>query len=413
MQITNPKPPVKKQKKILVIVICVSILIAYAALTFLPKGSDELPDEMNISNSDIYLSAVNNIIQGPATYSDVVNEKQEVKQEAETVDDTDVEDVEDIEEKEAPVSDATPKKEGLNIGYAYNAPKNNTYKGQVNQPQYLYQARSNRETEQEEAYASSMGYGESSGLSKKRNQNNYDNQPLLAYNTGNPTARTDKLLNSLIDGRNKTEESSQQRYLAQAGQRKDVYLNERIEKPISPYQIMAGSIIPGAMITGINSDLPGEITARVTQNVYDTVTGQHLLIPQGAELLGGYDSGVLYGQNRVLFTWDRMRFPNGESIQLRGMKGVDLGGFSGLDADVDNHYMRLTGAILMSAFLSLGTEKIDNGTTIGQSVSKDVNKSGQKIVDMQLNVRPTLKVYSGDRFNIMVNKDIILKPYRG
>lgn len=248
--------------------------------------------------------------------------------------------------------------------------------------------------------------------------NNQQNKPPQAVNaeagyhvdTSNIDA-AEAMLAGLVQ--NGAKKDSQKEFLKNAGQKQGVYLEEQIQKPISPYQLNAGSIIPGVMISGINSDLPGMITGQVRSNVYDSVTGKHLVIPMGSRLIGSYDSGVLYGQQRVLFAWTRVIFPNGQSVQLRGMTGADLAGYAGVKDSVDFHYMRLTGAILMSSFMAVGTDVLDNGNVARAQAAEDINKSGQKIVDMQLDVKPTLKIRPGYKFNIMVNKDMVLRPYKG
>lgn len=206
--------------------------------------------------------------------------------------------------------------------------------------------------------------------------------------------------------------NSHQRFLDGNKQHEDVYLGEKIEHPRSPFQIMAGTVIPCTLISGIDSDLPGEIVAQVRGQVFDSVTGKYLLVPHGTKFIGAYDSGVLFGQQRCLFAWKRLIFPDGRSIQLQGMNGVDLAGYAGIKDSVDFHYMRLTGAVLMSSFLAAGTKSLDNGNTFRSTMAEDMNKSGQKIVDMQLNVQPTIKIAPATRFNIFVNKDIVLTPYR-
>ena len=122
-----------------------------------------------------------------------------------------------------------------------------------------------------------------------------------------------------------------------------VYLNQHLIKPVSPYQVMAGNIIPSSLITGLSSDLPGILTAQVRHNVYDSVTGRHLLIPQGTRIIGEYSSAVTYGQNRALVVWNRLIYPNGKSIVLEGMPGVDLSGYAGFKDKVDYHFWRMMG----------------------------------------------------------------------
>ncbi len=198
-----------------------------------------------------------------------------------------------------------------------------------------------------------------------------------------------------------------------------VYLQSHIQKPISKYQIMAGAIIPCALITGINSDLPGQIIAQVRENVFDTVSGNYLLVPQGTRVIGNYDNMVSWAQERVLLAWNRLIMPNGNSITLLGMPGTDSEGYSGVKDRVNNHYLRITSAILLSSFLAVGTRRSQGsisgtptlGQEIGDSVAGDMNEAGQKIIGRHLNVPPTLTVRPGVKLNIMVNKDMVLVPY--
>ena len=234
------------------------------------------------------------------------------------------------------------------------------------------------------------------------------NSMYAQLNTTLPT--TEELINGINKGGS---ENSRDKFLNSASEHENIYLQEKIEKPKSPYQIMAGSVIPCALISGINSDLPGQIVAQISGEVYDSITGQHLLAPHGTKFIGTYDSGVLFGQKRCFFAWKRMIYPDGRSIQLGGMTGADLAGYSGLTDTVDYHYMRLTGAVFMSAFMALGKNKLDNGSSFRSTMAEDMNKSGKKIVDMQLNVQPTIKIAPGTKFNIIVNKDMVLEPYKG
>lgn len=144
-----------------------------------------------------------------------------------------------------------------------------------------------------------------------------------------------------------------------------VYLEHQIQEPISPYQVMAGTVLPAVLVTGINSDLPGQIIAQIRENIYDTVSGKYLLIPQGTRLIGTYDNQISWGQNRVMQVWTRMIFPNGSSILLGGMQGADLAGYSGARDKVNNHYGRVAGAVLMSTFLSVGSRQAGGNNTDG------------------------------------------------
>jgi type IV secretion system protein VirB10 len=199
-----------------------------------------------------------------------------------------------------------------------------------------------------------------------------------------------------------------------------IYLERQLQQPASPYQIMAGTVIPAVLISGINSDLPGPILAQVRENVFDNVSGKYLLIPQGTRLFGRYDNMVSWGQERVLLVWSRLIFPDGSSILLENMPGADLSGYAGLKDSVNNHYFKLATAVLLSTFLNVGARVAAGNTddfqpTVEQQLAAEagagVNQAGQQIVGRQLTVPPTIEVRPGWPFNVMVNKDIILKPY--
>jgi type IV secretory pathway VirB10-like protein len=195
---------------------------------------------------------------------------------------------------------------------------------------------------------------------------------------------------------------------------------DRVAAPASSYVLQAGNIIPASLITGIRSDLPGEITAQVTENVYDSPTGRFLLIPQGTRLIGIYDSQVTFGQSRVLLVWTRLIMPNGRSIVLERQPGADTSGFSGLEDEVDNHWADLFKAALLSTLLGVGSEL---GTTSGTGSNSDVitalrrgssdslNQTGQKVVQRNLNIQPTLTVRPGFPVRVVVNRDLVLEPY--
>ncbi|MCI7568975.1 MAG: conjugal transfer protein TrbI [Desulfovibrio sp.] len=195
-----------------------------------------------------------------------------------------------------------------------------------------------------------------------------------------------------------------------------------------PYEIKTGAVIPAVMVTGINSDLPGNMIAQVARNVYDSATGRFLLIPQGAKLYGVYDSRVIYGQERVLIAWNRLIFPDGSSITLGAMPGADMGGMAGFQDRVNNHYWRIFGSsFLMSAIVG-GTAYAMDGTNDGSTtengtslqdemISAMASQLGQTtttLLQRNLNVKPTLEIRPGYRFNVTVTKDVIFKePYEG
>ncbi|MBL8542519.1 MAG: TrbI/VirB10 family protein [Hyphomonadaceae bacterium] len=206
---------------------------------------------------------------------------------------------------------------------------------------------------------------------------------------------------------------------AQAPLDTEARLNARLTPPGSRYEIKAGDVIPAALVTALNSDLPGRIIAQVTAPVYDTITGDHLLIPQGARLIGTYESGVRYGDNRILLVWNRLVLPNGWSINLQEMNATDASGASGVRDSVDNHLGRLGVAIGLSAIISVvANEAEDDGEdntsltqSVGDAAATQAAQTGSRIVDRELQVHPTLRVRAGAPVLVLVTRDIQLRPY--
>lgn len=194
---------------------------------------------------------------------------------------------------------------------------------------------------------------------------------------------------------------------------------DHVTRPASPYIVQAGTVIPGALITGIRSDLPGQITAQVTENVFDSPTGRFLLIPQGARLIGIYDSQVAFGQSRVLLVWTRLLMPNGRSIVLERQPGADAGGYAGLQDEVDNHWFELFKAAALSTLLSVGTELGSSGNdsdiiqALRRGAGDSLNQTGQQVVRRNLNIQPTLAIRAGFPVRVIVNRDLVLEPYKG
>lgn len=191
----------------------------------------------------------------------------------------------------------------------------------------------------------------------------------------------------------------------------------RLMSTPSPYVLQAGSIISGALITGIRSDLPGEVTAQVTENIYDSPTGHILLIPQGATLIGRYDSQIAYGQKRVLLVWTRLMRGAGDSIVLENEPAADAAGFAGLQDQTDNHWGEVFKAALVSTVLSVGSEAdISGGNGIAQALrtggSQGFNQIGEQIVGRSLNIQPTNTIRPGFPVRVMVHRDLVLTPYR-
>jgi type IV secretion system protein VirB10 len=192
---------------------------------------------------------------------------------------------------------------------------------------------------------------------------------------------------------------------------------DRLAGKVSSYVVQAGSVIPAALITGIRSDLPGQITAQVTENVYDSPTGSYLLIPQGAKLIGQYDSQVAFGQSRVLLVWNRLIMPDGRSIVLERQQGADVEGFSGLEDEVDHHWGQLFRAAALSTLLGVGSSlgsssnESDIAKAIRESTQNSLSNVGQQVVGHQLDVQPTLTVRPGFPLRVIVNRDLVLAPY--
>ncbi|WP_199258246.1 TrbI/VirB10 family protein [Paracoccus binzhouensis] len=192
---------------------------------------------------------------------------------------------------------------------------------------------------------------------------------------------------------------------------------DRIVPPASPYILQAGAVIPAAMITGIRSDLPGQITAQVTENVYDSPTGSLLLIPQGTRIIGQYDAGVTFGQRRVLLVWNRLILPNGRSVVLERQPGADASGYAGLEDGVDYHWWDLMKAAGLSTLLAVGTELATSDEdrlirAIRDGAQDTINQAGQQIIQRQLQVAPTLTVRPGFPVRVIVTRDLVLEPYR-
>lgn len=192
---------------------------------------------------------------------------------------------------------------------------------------------------------------------------------------------------------------------------------DRIAKPASPFVVQAGTVIPAALLTGIQSDLPGQVTAQVTEQVFDTPTGKFLLIPQGSRLIGQYDSQVSFGQKRVLLVWNRLILPDGKSTVLERQQGADARGFSGLEDEVDYHWWDLIKASALSTLLTVGAEigsnqeESDLVRALRRGSQDSISNTGQQIVRRQLNIQPTLTIRQGFPVRVIVNRDLVMEPY--
>jgi type IV secretion system protein VirB10 len=210
-------------------------------------------------------------------------------------------------------------------------------------------------------------------------------------------------------------------FLARAGVSNAEYLEKGVSLPRSPYEVKAGTVIPTVLISGINSDLPGQVVAQVRENVYDTVTGNYLLVPQGSRLLAAYDSMVAWGQERALVCWNRLIRPDGSSITLECMPGVDLSGYAGFADEINNHWWRIiTGAVFSSVLAA--TAQRSQGDVTGlqptfpqvwaSNAAGQINQSGQQITQKNLQMQPTITVRPGFSVNVLVTKDIVISPYK-
>ncbi|KCZ61463.1 TrbI/VirB10 family protein [Hyphomonas atlantica] len=194
----------------------------------------------------------------------------------------------------------------------------------------------------------------------------------------------------------------------------DIYNPHDVETPVSPYQVMAGTLIPASLVTGLNSDLPGSIIAQVTQPVYDTVSGAHLLIPQGARLIGRYQSEVSFGQERALLVWDRIILPDGSSLQI-SEPASDAQGYAGVSDRTDHHWDRVFAAAGLATLLGIGSELGSDDDDVERAIRRgfgdSVSEAGQRVVDRNLGIQPTIRIRPGWPVRVIVTRDLVLRPY--
>lgn len=266
-------------------------------------------------------------------------------------------------------------------------------------------------------------------------------QQIDAVRSDDPTAAYQARLaqaRSLINGQSGGSAAGSGPSLVQASERDDEYgefdrpsgadrwqLDSKVEAPRSPFEIRAGFVVPATLISGINSELPGQISAQVSQAVYDTATGRHELIPQGARLIGSYSSDVAFGQARVLIAWQRILFPDGKALDIGSMPGADSAGYSGFRDKVNNHFGRLFGsAFLLSAVTAGVTLSQDNGNVgnnnsqrasdaLSEALGQQLGQATAQLIARNLNIAPTLEIRPGYRFNVVVTRDMTFsKPYQ-
>jgi type IV secretion system protein VirB10 len=248
------------------------------------------------------------------------------------------------------------------------------------------------------------------------NQNNFSSKMLDLYGTS-------------LKGNMSDPQDGKEAFLRDS-KRKPGYLANAVVEQMSPLELKRGSMIPATLITGINSDLPGNITAQVSQNVYDSATGRFLLIPQGSKLLGKYDSRVAYGQRRVLIAWNDIIFPDGATLQLNSMAGTDSLGYSGFKDQVDNHYLHIFGTAILVSLIGTGMDialpkspvvSLNNSQSFTQDLSDSARRSfvegfgrvAERTITKNMDIQPTLEIRPGYLFNVLVDQDIVFpKAYK-
>lgn len=191
----------------------------------------------------------------------------------------------------------------------------------------------------------------------------------------------------------------------------------RIGEAASPWLVSSGSVIAASLVTGLNSDLPGLVVAQVSENVFDSVTGRTLLIPQGARLIGRYESNTSYGQQRAFVVWQRIIWPNGSSLTLDDAPASDPSGYAGVRDRVDSHGWKLIKGVALSTLLGVGTE-LSTGNdeselvrALRESAQQGGARAGDRLVERSLNIRPTLVVRPGWPVRVLVHKDLVLQPW--
>jgi type IV secretory pathway VirB10-like protein len=212
-------------------------------------------------------------------------------------------------------------------------------------------------------------------------------------------------------------------FLSSAATSKD-YLSQPLQHPRSRFEIKAGSEISAALVTAINSDLPGEVIAQVTENVFDTVSGRYLLVPQGSRVIGKYDSLISYGQDRALVVWNRLILPNGTSIDLEAMRGTDETGAAGLEDETNHHRWAFAGALAVSTVMSFGpsvaqafAQKATSGsntniyTQSSTTLGTQSSQIGENMLNRELNRPNTITIRQGWPLRILLDKDMVMEAY--
>lgn len=233
-------------------------------------------------------------------------------------------------------------------------------------------------------------------------------------------AETLKAMSTPIQSNQLVVEASQNNTSSHESNTEKTYSISTLKNPSTPYVIQPGTFIPAILITGINSDLPGQIIAQVRENVYDSVSGRYLLIPQGSKLIGVYDAKILYGQERIFVAWERLLLPNGQSMDLNNMAGVDNSGYAGLTDQVNAHYGKLLSAAALTSLFGVSAQCLqspmhvalpENNNTLTASLAQNAGASlihtASELTNKNLNIQPTLEIRPGYTFNVSVTKELI------
>lgn len=265
----------------------------------------------------------------------------------------------------------------------------------------------------------------------KRLQTSFDALNSKSSMGGNTSAKANAS-QAVSGGALASNNSAQSNESAGSGSKNVAVSDAELLAPKSPYMLQATSIIPAVMISGINSELSGTVSAQVRENVYDSISGQYLLIPQGSRLVGTFNNGVAYGDNRLAVAWQRVIYPNGYSMDLKGIQGSDMSGFTGFYDQVDNHYWRLFGMSFVMGVITAGMQYSQNNTnanvsnggigftnpnpsvgqTVAGSLGQQLGQTSMMVTQKNINTAPTITIRQGYKFTIMLTADIILKPYK-
>ncbi len=262
---------------------------------------------------------------------------------------------------------------------------------------------------------------------KQTNTNNSNNNKQTAINTTTDTIQFPNMPNMQQNEYDSSVASDVDKEQFFERSKPDTnWINPHVRTAGQKYEIKTGSVIPAAMVTGINSDLPGNVIAQVSQNVFDTATGEYILIPQGSKLFGVYDSRVIMGQQRILVAWNRIIFPDGSAMTIPSIPGVDLSGNSGFNQKINNHYFRIFGTSALMALITAGTAyAVDQNSSnnsddnslhaqLNASLAQQLGQTASSLLQKYLNIKPTLEIEPGYQFNIVLTKDLVFSShYRG